>query len=382
MAKKKQLSIFTIAATYVGTVVGAGFASGQEVLQFFGFFGLPGIIGLVVTTVLLAVFGYIILELGRRLNAESYLPVIRYAGGKQLGRIIDWTIIVFLFGGFVAMSAGAGAIFVEQFGLSFLWGSLLMTVLSLATVLIGFSGVISSISFVVPLLLTAVFAVSIYTIAADPGALLASLRGFSEPASAPVSFWPLAAILYASYNLVLAVAVLGPLGANSTPSRIKTGAILGGIGLGIGAAAINLSVLTHINAASEMEIPMILVAGTITPLVRLGYTLVLLAEIYTTAVGALFGFIARFTREGTAGYKWLAVGAGAAAFGLAQFGFSNLVATLYPAEGIAGLLLLGSLTYTMIKEKISRRRTGIPSVRQGEFVFETAREYHVDRRRD
>lgn len=129
-----------------------------------------------VATILLAVFGTIMLDLGRRLDAESHLPVIHHAGGRWIGRFIDWTIISFLFGGFVAMGAGSEAIFVEQFNLPFILGTVLMAGLSLVTVLLGFSGVITSISFVVPLLRIAILGVSILTIAADPAALLSSVQ--------------------------------------------------------------------------------------------------------------------------------------------------------------------------------------------------------------
>ncbi len=50
--KKKDIGIFKIAATYIGTIVGAGFASGQEVLQFFGVFGIKGLWGLLLATAL------------------------------------------------------------------------------------------------------------------------------------------------------------------------------------------------------------------------------------------------------------------------------------------------------------------------------------------
>ncbi|WKB35304.1 hypothetical protein QS257_17090 [Terrilactibacillus sp. S3-3] len=37
--------VFQIAATYIGTIVGAGFASGKEVIQFFTQFGEFGTLG-------------------------------------------------------------------------------------------------------------------------------------------------------------------------------------------------------------------------------------------------------------------------------------------------------------------------------------------------
>ncbi len=354
MAKKFSVSV--IAATYIGTVVGAGFASGQEVLQFFGYFGRAGLMGLAMTAILLAAFGYMILELGRRLQAESHLPVIRYTGGKWVGSFIDWVITVFLFGALVTMAAGAGAIFAEQFNVSFLWGSLFMIVLSLITVLLGIKRVVKSISMMVPLLLITVFGVAIYTIATDFGALMSTLRGYSAPTMAPVPYWPLSAVLYTSYNLVLAVAILAPLGALSGPNQLRTAAILGGIGLGFGATLINLATLTHMGTASTYEIPMIHVAGTISPLFRTVYTVVLLSEVYTTAVGSLYGFVARLSKQGTSRYRNVTIGAGVLAFVLSQFGFSNLVGTLFPAVGFAGLLLLASLAYGFTKERLGKPR--------------------------
>mgnify|MGYP005849450575 CR=1 FL=1 len=383
MNKKKQLSVFTITATYIGTVVGAGFASGQEVLQFFGFFGYRGLAGIILATILLILFGFLILDLGRRLKAESHLPVILYAGGRWMGSIIDWVITFFLFGGLVTMAAGAGAIFTEQFGLPFIWGAAAMTASTLLTVLLGINGVISSISFVVPLLLIIVLSVAGYTIAVGHHALLANLLEYSNPAGAPVPFWPLTSLLYSSYNLVLAVAILAPLGALSSPSRLRAGAFWGGAGLGLGAAAIDLAMLTHINEASLYQIPMIFVAGTLSPGVRLVYTLILLAEVYTTAVGSLFGFVARFSSQETARYRWVAVAAGGLAFAFSQFGFSNLVGTLFPTVGLAGLLMLGSLAYNLVREKIKKPAVDFSFRSQPgrSLIFESSREL-IDREKE
>ena len=47
MVKGNRVTTFKVAATYIGTVIGAGFASGQEILQFFSVFGNMGILGLI-----------------------------------------------------------------------------------------------------------------------------------------------------------------------------------------------------------------------------------------------------------------------------------------------------------------------------------------------
>ena len=95
--RQKGISSLKVAATYIGTIVGAGFATGQEVLQFFNRFGILGLGGLLIATVLFIVFGYIIMDLGNALRARSHLEVI-HAGGNILGTFTDLVITVFLFG--------------------------------------------------------------------------------------------------------------------------------------------------------------------------------------------------------------------------------------------------------------------------------------------
>ncbi|MDN5348589.1 MAG: hypothetical protein PWP65_2154 [Clostridia bacterium] len=355
---KKPLSVFTIAATYVGTVVGAGFASGQEVLQFFGFFGGWGILGIALSTILFIFFGISILDLGYKLKTKSHLPVIRKTGGRWISRLMDIVITFFLFGALVTMAAGAGAIFAEQLKLPALWGSLLMVTITLLTVLLGLNRVIESISFVAPILLVSVLTISLWTIFSNPQALITNLS-WSQTARAAVPYWPVSAVLYVSYNLVLAMAVLAPLGALSNPTNSRSGAIFGGLGLGVGVLAITAAILTKVPQVTNLEVPMIAIAGGISPFFRSAYSIILFAEVYTTAVASLYGFASRLTEPESSAYKWLSTVVSVVAFAGAQFGFSKIVGTLYPAVGFAGLLLLGTLAYGYLKALVTTGFGGI-----------------------
>lgn len=346
---KPKISTIKVAAAYVGTVVGAGFASGQEILQFFGFFGSLGIMGLIVSGVLFALFGYLILDLGRKLKADSHLPVIKYIGGKYLGAIMDYVITFFLFGALTVMAAGAGALFQEQFGLPKLIGSSLIILASLLTVLLGISGVINAISFVTPFLLVSVLAIAFLAVA-NAGYDLSNLTSTNLGAP-PVPYWPLSALLYVSYNLVMAVAILAPLGKETDHGRtLVKGAAAGGFGLALGAGAIYLAVLVNMPHAGEMSIPMIYAVSQISPMVQLAFALVLLAEVYTTAVSSLYGFTARIILpKDPASWKYI-VGTSLAAFGFSQVGFTNLVRYLFPTVGFMGMLMLGGLAWTYFRE--------------------------------
>ncbi len=350
---RKGISPSKVAATYIGTVVGAGFATGQEILQFFTRFGALGIFGLASATIMFIIFGYIIMSLGRKLNAQSHLEIVRHVGGGKFGTIMDFIITFFLFGSFSAMIAGTGALFAQQFNMPALWGNILMSTLTAATVLTGINGVINSISFVVPFLLAAVIGTSIFSILESPPNLTASVSSFAN--NNLISNWALSSVLYVSYNIILSVAVLGSLGHEAIDEKaVKKGAVLGGLGLGIGAAMIYLSLIGNIAESSSLEVPMVYISGKMGSIAQTCYAIVLIAEIYTTAVGSLYGFVSRITdiKEFSSGNIIIILIITIAALLASQFGFSNLVKFLYPLVGYVGIMLLLCLIAIKFRRKV------------------------------
>lgn len=346
----KYISTWKIAATYIGTIVGAGFASGQEVLQFFGYYGLNGFAGLIITTFIFIIYGFLIMNLGKISQASSYRKIIYQLTNKWLGKVLDFIITFFLFGTLTAMIAGSGAIFYEHFGSPALLGNILMVTATLLTALMGINGIVSAISFVVPLLLTGLFTLTIMTILTRTFFPLTKIQPIIE--KAPGSSWILAAIVYASYNLIMSVAILAPLGAKAKNTRkLKSGSIIGGIGLGMGGIAILLTLLLNYPAAGNYEIPMLYIAGKFGLNIRLIYSLILLIEIYTTAVSNLYGFTVRLTNGNTQYYKLILIIISIAALFTSQFGFSIIIHYLYPVIGYAGLLLLITITFHLFSKK-------------------------------
>ncbi len=348
--RKNGVSTLKVAATYIGTVVGAGFATGQEVLQFFNRFSAMGLIGIVIATIMFVVFGYIIMDLGRKLHSHSHQEIIKYCSGSILGTLIDLLITFFLFGSFTAMIAGTGAMFIQQFNLPVSIGNILMALMTALTVMTGINGVINSISFVVPFLLVAVVSTGLLSIFNSPPIITSTVSYVSE--NSLISNWLIAALLYVSYNIIVSIAVLGPLGSESKNSKsIRNGALLGGLGLGLGAIMIYLSLSTNIDEFSILEVPMIAVAGRISPTIQTLYALVLIAEIYTTSVGALYGFASRIIniQKNPLKGKLVIIIATISALLASQFGFSNIVKYLYPAVGYGGIIFLICLVVNKLK---------------------------------
>ncbi len=342
--KDKKITTFQVAGTYIGTIVGAGFASGQEMLQFFVSFGKKGLLGILIVTFLFIYFGYMIMELGWKLNVSSHLPIVKKVCGKYISVFSDIVITFFLFGALTAMIAGSGALFHQEFNLHPLLGSFFMATITVITVLGGFNSIINSISIVVPFLILSAIIVSIAALLSAPPLSEVTLNCIERPIL--LRNWLWSSILYISYNIVPSISILGPLGKQAHDRKIiKNGAILGGIGLGIGAIAIFLALYVNADSIKHLEIPMIMVARRISPLVQGIYAVVLLAEIYTTAVGDLYGFAARICDLTTKKATLIVLICSVLAFFSSLTGFSNLVKYMYPAVGYCGVITLMCLVY-------------------------------------
>lgn len=190
----------------------------------------------------------------------------------------------------------------------------------------------------VPFLITAVLGVGLYLLVSAPPDL-----SWSSPASATLPRWYLSGLAYVSYNLTLAVPLLAPMGTLTGPRSLIKGALLGALGLGISALVILLTIIAGVPEVSGYEIPMLAVAGRVSPAVRLIYTLVLVAEVYTTAIGSLYGFVSRLAPGRSPWFKPVTVLVMVGSFIAGHLGFSQIVATLYPAIGIAGFIFLAAL---------------------------------------
>ena len=342
---------FQIAGAFIGVIVGAGFASGQEILQFFTSFGPISIVGSLFATALFAFLGMNLTQLGSRLQTKSHQNVIYHICGRYLGLIVDIVITFFLFGVTVVMFSGAGAIFEQQFGIPSFIGSILMAVVTILKVTLSVQKVIAFISAFTPFLLLLVIVITVYSVihfdfsSADlTGAVAAQNRGASH--------WFLGAILYVSYNLAAGAAMLTVMGGTIKDEKVAAwGGIIGGLGLGLLILLINISMLTQLKEIASLPMPMLFLANNINPTIGIIMAIILLGMIYNTAVGMLYAFSARIVKTETVRFKGAVTLFGIVAFGASFIGFIQLVGTVYPVMGYLGFTLIAAVIFAWVKNK-------------------------------
>lgn len=137
---KQWTSILLVAATYIGTVVGAGFATGKEIVTFFSKFGAAGTIGVVISCYLLILFGTKIMIISARIEAYSYKEFNEFLFGRRWGKLVNFLIFIIVISVTSVMLSGAGAVFHEQLGLPYQVGIISTLLLCYCVVLNGLKG--------------------------------------------------------------------------------------------------------------------------------------------------------------------------------------------------------------------------------------------------
>lgn len=339
-----------IAGVYIGTIIGAGYASGQEILQFFTGYGWWGILGTVVTMVLYPVLGYYLVVLGRRVKAWSHKSVIYHICGKYLGAVVDILLAFFLFGVGVIMVAGAGSLVHQQFGIEPIIGYALMTLLVILALLLSLRRVLDVISLLAPFAFVLIIVLAAYAaVTADTsGVDLEAVAATQEQLASP--HWLLSAFLHVSFNVAITVSILAIIGGTERNYKAaRRGVILGGALLGFIALVINLAIYLNIDSLVGTDMPMLIIATELHPGVGVAMSVVLLAMIFNTAVPTLFTFTARFFTVETRSFRIAAVVVGLAAFGFGFIGFTELVGTVYPLLGYVGFVIFISMAVNLIR---------------------------------
>lgn len=339
---------WAIAAVYTGSVIGAGFASGQEVLRFFAAFGSNGVWGMMVAGALFALFGAALLDRVYVLETSSHEALLLRLCGPYIGSLVDLLLNLFLFASIGVMLAGAGALLRDHHGLPFTVG-VLATALTATLILrrdvnrlLRLNGALVVVLLVltVVLLFPAVLIAPLPTVLPETDIALGMIPGS----------WFVGALLYVSFNVALAISPLGALGTQIEARWMGlVAALIGGALLSATGGLILVVLLKNLHHIAQAELPIVALLQQEFPGMAKGYSAVLYFALMTSLVAASYGLGHRahgiVGGQGGALTSWLPF----LAVPIAYVGFGKLVQTLYPIIGYVGLgIVLAAILRTIL----------------------------------
>lgn len=310
-----------LASIYIAAVIGAGFASGQEINQFFVRFGQTGLIGIAIATLLLAVGGVGVLLFARQHNLRSYEHLLALLGGSTR-HLLDLLYTGFLLAGFSIMIAGSN----EVLG----FGRYLTSLIIFLALIGGPDKVLLISSYAIPLLLGLMSVVA--------GTSLIQ-TGISMPSGVFIEGIG-SGILYGSYNLGFAIAVFAGLGRKIACTREAIlGGILGAIGLGLLVLLQTLALYSQ-PQVTDGSLPMLEMAKAASPTLGMGYGVILWVAMYTTALANGLALVTRLDGQTTLTWTQSTVLVVCLGLLISHVGFVPLIRTAYPIFGYVGLYLI------------------------------------------
>lgn len=295
--------VFIIGGACIALLIGSGFATGQEIMQYFVSYGYAGIASIFLMFILFTYVSLSFIMAGFEQRFSAPKEIFTYYCGKRLGTFFDYFSVLFLYMSFWVMIAGAGAALNQKFGWPNWYGGVMMGALTLVTLFFGFNRLISVVGSIGPLLSVLAIMIGVAGVLTNSDGLTA-YPSLLEPLTSSKtvlqagSNWFTACLSYVGFCMMWLAVFMTNLGSTSTRrAEAGSGAFLGILLFSLAVLAMMLGLAANLEDVSRAQIPSLELVEKIYPPFTGVITLVIIAAIYTTAASLLWAPVKRFAPD-------------------------------------------------------------------------------------
>ena len=347
--KKELIKIFQIAVVFIGTIVGAGLASGKEITEFFTSFGAKSFFGIILCGAFYVLMGTIISKISVNYKLDSYSEVMKVISPNIFGKLTGLITTLYLISSTSIILAGSGALINQFFDIPKIVGSIIMLLLASFFLLRGTDGLIEVNCFIVPSLLITITTITVlYFLFCSDMITFQNVTSFEPRKDGLI----VSTILYAGYNTLCSSGVLVPLSNSMKKSKTMIiGVFFGALGLTILCSMINLMLTINQPYIYEYEIPLLFVSQRFGNIIQALLLMIILLEMFSTEVSDVYSISKTLEQSFNIEFKKGIFLVLAIALPVSQIGFTNLISTLYPAFGVLSLIFISQCIIFYFKHK-------------------------------
>lgn len=366
--KKDKVSLIRViimGGAFIGLLIGSGFTTGQEIMQYFVSYWYWGIAAVVLMFVLFVYVGMSFVAVGYEQQFEEPKNIYHYYCGKYVGTFFDYFSSIFLFMSFWVMVAGAGAAVNQQFGWPSWMGGVAMGVLTLITLYFGFNKLVDIIGAIGPVVSVLAILLGIAGIMMNPG----GLSSFKETLVPLVenktvlqagTNWFFACASYVGFCMMWLAVFMTNMGktANSRKEAFG-GAFFGALLYSLAVLLLMFGLAANLSEVAGAQIPTLILASKISPVLAIIYAIIVFTEIYTTAGPLLWTPVKRFAPdEKSTRYRMVLLVLGVVGIIMgAVVPFDRMINIVYVINGYVGFLLLFMMIITDVRVRILKNHT-------------------------
>ena len=305
MSKKiNWKSVFTVMGAILAFNIGTGFATGQEVMQYFSVFGWWSIGAGLAFAAAMAIGIYCFAYASERFGLTNGEQVLKYYLGNVLGTIINYFYIFYLYMCVIVMYSGAASALNEQYGAPLWVGAAIIAGICCITSLAGLKNIVNIISKIGPVLI--LIALGISLIAVVKGAASGELsEGAKLVASGEIEHmkasdsWLIAGIILATSTILWYPNFAVELKQEHSMKNLMIGQSIGNLLVGAAEVVMGLAMVANITKVAELDVPFLYVASQTFKGFGSIYAIMIFAALYTTTCPLLWSSISPFAKDGT-----------------------------------------------------------------------------------
>ena len=325
-----------IALVIIGALIGAGFASGQEIYLFFFSYGKRGIFGIAVSAILLGIIIYKTMIIIKKNKITTYkeflLSIVPEKWRKEnVLEIINIIINIFILITFYIMIAGFGGYLAETIKIPQIIGSSILAIMCVIIMSKETKGIVKVSEIIVPILIVFIVVIGVYTVISTNVANKIEQMNIINGSS-----WLVSGVLYASYNTILLIPVLISVNNIIDRREVSKTSIVITFMIFLLATAVFVSMLKIDVNIKRIEMPVSYVISTQLSKLKVLYGIVILTSILTTAISLIAGLMQNVKEKSNK--KIMLCLICISSIFISQIGFSALINFLYPIFGYIGII--------------------------------------------
>lgn len=369
-SKNELLSILGFCGVCISFYIGAGYATMQEVLQYEASYGFLFPIVILVAALIYVYTNMSFATNGNRLSLnrggdiyETYCSIF----GKKIGKIVsvffDYFSALFCYMSFVVMCGGASSTVTQQWGFPAGTGAVILTVIVITTVVFGLDGILKSLSKIGPIIIIMILIVSVTTAITGIPDLISNMNAMDAGIYTGVikqvgSGNPFASgVSYGGFVILWFAAFLAEIGAKNKLEEVNAGMALSTLFIFGVAVICCIALIGHIDVTAAADIPALVLANRISPILSQIFAIIICVGIYSSAVPLLWTGVRKISTEGTNLYKIITIIGGILGCIIACFvPYKGLINILYGLNGYLGFILMLLMIVYDVKTNMSSRK--------------------------
>lgn len=318
----------------MGTLIGAGFASGREIYLFFYQFGHLGLVGIILSGIFTSVIIYLTLKMVKKEEINHYSDLLASINPNRtkINLCLNWIVDAFLLISFFIMIAGFSAYIKQAYEVPIYLSSVIFVLFCYIVFQKNLQGLMKVNGYLVPFLLIFLLFLGIKNIP-----YLIESKMAIEIETKNIGFF-INSLLYTSYNSIILIPILVSMkNYCKNEKKIVKISCLSGIIIIILSFCIYGLLLKGQFFIKNLELPLLQIATEFGKVFQYVYGVVIIFSIFTSAIATGYSFLENVSKN-KKHYNINLILISILGILISNIGFSNLVQTLYPLFGMLGFL--------------------------------------------